>query len=257
MKKHLFILISLIGVFPLKAQIFVDQSNIGTSTTRSLVDNLQTCIQTIKAGSSGLLVTVEVDIETQDCPYPIICSILEGGPSGSILASESISFPVNSEREIREFNFSNPTHFDIGQTYAIALSANCISGPGHSIWWYKSVTNAYSNGQAYNQWGSGIQPEDTLNDFYFKTYLEGTEGLNIISESKPDLHSNPLNGQISLKISEANAYITIMSITGQLIQNTSIENGEVNLNVSDLTPGIYLLTASTNSRKYVKKFIKQ
>lgn len=257
MKTILSLLLTFIFLIQSEAQIVIDQSNEGVSPTKSLVDNMQSCMQTIIAGSSGLLVKVAVEIETQDCPYPIICKILDGSPTDTVLASEFIELPINSSRGFREFTFANPPLFIEGRTYTIVLMANCISGPGHSTFWYKSVTNAYSSGQAYNQSGINIQPEDKFNDFYFMTFLDVSNKLNELNKITMNFYPNPAKEELFVKINNKSANIEVINITGESIQKITADNGIFHLNTSSLPPGQYLLIARTDLGNVVKMFIKQ
>lgn len=257
MKKIIFLLLTFATITPCISQIITDQSNLGESTTKSLVDNLQTCMQTIIAGNSGYLVKVAVEIETQDCPYPIFCKILNGSPSDTLLAYEFIMLPINSPRGLQEFTFSNPPQLIEGQTYTIVLKANCISGPGQSTFWYKSVTNAYTNGQSYNQFETTIQPEDAFNDFYFTTYLDVSNKLNEIDKIKMNLFPNPSSSGLTVTLNTEEAIIEILNSSGQTIQKLSVKNGHFYLNTYDLPTGLYLIIANTKSGKAKKIFIKQ
>lgn len=239
-----------------KAQSTLDQSNTGSSSTRSLVDNIQTCIQTFTAGYTDSLIQVKVDIETENCPYPLLCEILDGGATGNVIASELVNIPINTPRNMYAFTFSMPPPLVSGNVYAIALYANCVSGPGQSIWWYKSVNNAYVNGQAYNRSGTNVQPEDTLNDFYFQTFIPNITGLYENTGDKPVVFPNPASSYLTIETPEK-ATIEITCIEGQIQKTIKSETKQTTVNVSDLSSGVYILKVKTEKGVAIRKFIKK
>jgi hypothetical protein len=237
------------------AQPSLDQSNIGNNTSKSIVDNLQSCLQTFVAGVSGTLSQVKVDIETQNCPYPLTCSIIDGIPGSPVIVTESINVPINTGRTLYSVNFVSPPSLTAGNTYTIYLSANCISGPGQSIFWYKSVTNAYPNGQAYVMSGSIVQPEDSLNDFYFQTYMS----IASIEEHTIDVVSvypNPA-GNIMFISGLGLSHVvsaSIHNLTGKQI--SAIHHLTENLiDISRLGNGIYFLHIQTTDNNYRCRFV--
>ncbi|GAB4136718.1 MAG: hypothetical protein Fur0041_11280 [Bacteroidia bacterium] len=197
----------------------LDQNNTGNNPTRSLVDNIQSCAQTFKAGMSGTLAQVKVDITTENCPYPLICKIMDGAPGSTVLATEVVNIPINTSRSIYTITFTTPPALVSGNTYTIALYANCVSAPGQSIWWYKSVNGAYNNGQAYNMFVTTVQPEDTLNDFYFQTYMSVAQSVSENTGMQIKVAPNPASGYINVTGIPAGQTVqaTVFDVTGNKV----------------------------------------
>lgn len=226
------------------AQVTLDQSNTGTSSTRSIVDNLQSCLQTFEAGISGTLNQVKIDIETQNCPYALVCRIYDGLPGSTELTNEVVTVPINTPRNLYTINFSTPANLTAGNTYTIGVYANCISGPGYSIFWYKSVADNYDFGQAYVQNGSTPAAEDSLNDFYFQTYVTPVSGISENSLENVKVFPNPANDIIRLQIDDTKNYTySLVDQTGRIIldEANSINN---TIDVSGIENGYYFVMVS-------------
>lgn len=226
------------------AQVTLDQSNTGTSSTRSIVDNLQSCLQTFEAGISGTLNQVKIDIETQNCPYALVCRIYDGLPGSTELTNEVVTVPINTPRNLYTINFSTPANLTAGNTYTIGVYANCISGPGYSIFWYKSVADNYDFGQAYVQNGSTPAAEDSLNDFYFQTYVTPVSGISENSLENVKVFPNPANDIIRLQLDGTKNYTySLVDQTGRIIldEANSINN---TIDVSGIENGCYFVMVS-------------
>ena len=231
--------VTLMYVFPLGAiaQPVLDQSNIGASVVKSIVDNSQACMQTFQAGLSGMLEYVELDIETQNCPYPLVCKILDGMPDGVELASQVKEVPANTSRTMVRVDFDLPTSVLAGQTYTLKIEANCVNGPGYSDFWYASVTNAYANGRAYHATGTIITPESELNDFYFQTYVNTGEGIRTTPAPATRVIYDRENQCIQLmKPGQSPAHMRLYSLQGQLWDSFWLA-GDGHVDVSALPPG--------------------
>lgn len=237
------------------AQYVLDQHNTGFAQNRSIVDNIQSCIQTFTAGMSGALVEVRIDIETGNCPYPIVCNIHDGGPSGNIIATELLTLPINTSRSIQSIAFSIPAIINAGNTYAISLNANCVSGPGYSVWWYKSVNDGYTNGQAYTNNGGTLQPEDSLNDFYFQTYMLAVSGIGEYSTARLSIGPNPATTSLTLR-SFSSSDLEICSAGGQVVLAFPDAGMETTLDISGLHAGLYFIRSVNRQGIAVRKFIK-
>lgn len=234
-----------------KAQTILDQSNTGSNPTLSLVDALQSNLQTFTPSVSGQLFQISVDIETQNCPYPLICKILEVGNNSTILATELMNVPVFSARSMLLITFSNPPVLIGGKIYAIALYSNCISAPGQSDFWYKSVNDAYENGQAYNQWGSIVQPEDTLNDFYFQTFMLTSSGVVAVDGNSCSIYPNPTSSLLYMESTDQGS-VEMYDLKGQLVHNSPLYSGKSSIDLSGLKQGTYVLRVKTNTSVFHK-----
>lgn len=255
MKKLLLICCASCFLLNVNSQQVLDQSNIGVNPTRSLVDNMQNCLQSFVPQISGTLVEVKVDIETEDCPYPLICKIFEGEVGANVLATEIINITTNSPRSMQSITFSTPPELVADMPYTIALYANCVSGPGYSIWWYKSVNDAYDAGQAYNQWGANTQPEDTLNDFYFQTYMEALWGLDEQNDVEIEVSPMPVNDEAKVTIgNNLSTEIQLINPYGAVIVEYAF-TAETILSTSTLSDGLYFIRVTQNGISTSKRLL--
>ena len=237
------------------AQAVLDQSNIGNNSTRSLVDNIQNCLQTFVPQVNGELTNVKVDLETENCPYALTCKVYEGSLGTNLIATEIVSIPVNTPRSMQEITFANPPVLTAGNTYTLALYANCVSGPGYSIWWCKSVNDAYAFGQAYNQFGSTIQAEDPLNDFYFQTYMTAASGFADLTSDDIKISPNPTDHCVSISFNGAdNVTYDLFDATGRNIKKGNFYT-EMLLSTEELNEGIYYLHLLNGVNIVSKKII--
>lgn len=237
------------------AQALLDQGNIGNNSTKSLVDNIQNCLQTFVPQVNGELTNVKVDLETEDCPYALTCKVYEGSLGTNLIATEIVSIPVNTPRSMHTITFANPPVLTAGNAYTLALYANCVSGPGYSIWWYKSVNDAYTFGQAYNQFGTTIQPEDPLNDFYFQTYMTAASGFAELTSDDIMISPNPTDHFVLISFNGAdNVTYDLLDATGRIIKKGNFES-ETKLSTSELNEGIYFIHFHNGVNVVSKKII--
>ncbi len=89
--------------------------------------------------------------------------------------------------------------------------------------------------------------------------VSATLGVNDMITSKFAVYPNPTNNFITVSNSENIILKTaaITDIRGRMIQEINFDNvSTAQINVSDLTSGIYFITIKTDSGSAVKKFIK-
>jgi len=91
----------------------------------------------------------------------------------------------------------------------------------------------------------------TYNSFLFSG-INNTE--SIITEL--EIYPNPANETINLQNIQPNTLITITNITGQIILQTSL-NQSNQINISNLTSGLYFIQSQSNNNFQTTKFIKQ
>ena len=73
---------------------------------------------------------------------------------------------------------------------------------------------------------------------------------------------NPANNTITFDIKEATSYqqIKVYSITGELVlikENGVSNNGQISIDINNLSPGIYQVEISDKTNKYFGKFSKK
>jgi hypothetical protein len=89
--------------------------------------------------------------------------------------------------------------------------------------------------------------------------ITGTLGVNQILSSSFSTFPNPVNDVITLTNAESTTVdsISISDINGRTVKSIAVNNlSEIQINVADLTAGVYLMNINSNAGKAVKKFIK-
>ena len=84
-------------------------------------------------------------------------------------------------------------------------------------------------------------------------FTVGQEELEI--QQTPLIYPNPANDVLYIHPTIEKGEITIFNIVGGLVMQQPIENNQVN--ISKLTPGIYLFHLRTKNRGYNTRFIKE
>ena len=84
---------------------------------------------------------------------------------------------------------------------------------------------------------------------------------NVFNEEMISIYPNPAKTSISVKLSAANISINtlkIISVTGQLLISTSIENNEADITVRELKNGLYFIKLYNDDKLVaIKKLIKE
>ena len=191
-----------------------------------------------KKWQSNVWVTIGRDIYTYDANGNLLIDLLQG--------LESTTW-VNT----------------ILYTYTYDVNGNSITGK-IEIW---------NN----NKWQPGI---DNLNIFSQKKLLIGktsniyryqahwlsfpvgiTNFYNISNFEKVSIYPNPANDFVSIYVQEYSgkikAVINLYSITGGLIKTLQIKNILTQLNISDLSKGVYIVKITNTNEEIVKKIIKE
>ncbi len=79
--------------------------------------------------------------------------------------------------------------------------------------------------------------------------------VNEIKENKIKIYPNPASDKLTISSNSNISELNIYNISGSLIQKTKCDNKVINIDVSDLKPGIYLLHSVTRNEVYINKFI--
>ncbi|WP_297097510.1 T9SS type A sorting domain-containing protein [uncultured Draconibacterium sp.] len=74
-----------------------------------------------------------------------------------------------------------------------------------------------------------------------------------------ELFPNPARNFITLKLPQGiqNSNVYLLNLNGQVIQSFNVNDKQKRLDLSWLTPGVYLLNIQTDKNQMVKKFVKQ
>lgn len=89
---------------------------------------------------------------------------------------------------------------------------------------------------------------------WFENNLLSTEDFDA---NKLIIYPNPVKDTLQLKTKEILHYFVIYSVSGQLIKSKSLENSTREIDVSFLTPGMYVLVLKNQKGEEKIKFVKQ
>jgi len=88
-------------------------------------------------------------------------------------------------------------------------------------------------------------------------FLQGNTNIQYLKENTFGLYPNPAANSVNIELNIFNT-ITITDINGKLILNKMANNLEIlTINTSEWAKGIYIVTASNNKTKAIKKLIIQ
>lgn len=131
-------------------------------------------------------------------------------------------------------------------TSADAIQHTSLAFLSDTVGYSGGFTTATAAGQPATMGGvykyTGTQlPINTFESFKFSTYPNPVKDLITVSSTDNLLFND----------------VTITDINGRIVKNSKVNNlTEIELNVSDLNAGIYLINITSDSGKAVKKFIK-
>ena len=106
--------------------------------------------------------------------------------------------------------------------------------------------------------GDGIEPIDTLQTLFDNVHECFYVGLNESDnfESKFNIFPNPTSNKIKVENKRSEIYqLQLIDVRGNIIANSSLES-EIEIDVSLLPPGIYILRLSDDQHSYTTKIIK-
>ena len=223
----------------------VDQQNLTNSGYGDIFNNSQWIAQTFKAGSSGSLTRVDVDLGCAFCsgtPPSMIVSIRAtsgGQPSGSDLASATI--PTINSGGVAAFytaTFAAPATVSAGTTYAIILRASTAYTSGKTILIDSALNgsqgnDSYAGGALFistssgSSWSARVLSDGKGVDGVFKTYVGGGGGSGYVAAG--DLISSVKD---SAPPSGSTPTWTTLSWTSTLPTNTALKFQAAASNVS-------------------------
>ncbi len=106
--------------------------------------------------------------------------------------------------------------------------------------------------------GEGIEPIDTLQTLFDNVHDCFYVGLNKTDdfESNFNIFPNPASNKIKVENKSSDKYqLQLIDIRGNIIANSYLEN-EIEIDVSLLPLGIYILRLSNDQHSYITKVIK-
>lgn len=137
---------------------------------------------------------------------------------------------------------------DLGFDYQWYLDNNPIPGATNNT--YEPTVDGLHYVAAFDTNGCFATSED----------FESTLGISI-SDHKPfNMYPNPTNGQVNLELKGSTeiSFIQLMDVTGRIIyQNNQIQNGNIELDFTGQSKGVYNLVLGNNHQKWTNKLVIQ
>jgi hypothetical protein len=81
-------------------------------------------------------------------------------------------------------------------------------------------------------------------------------GLNEIAGSNVRVYPNPTSGAFTIELDAAEANVQVMDVTGRVVVDTKATGGTINVNISDLSNGVYTVKVQGNDAMDVIRVIK-
>ena len=186
---------------------------------------------------------------------------------------------ISTDTLVAEFNYSPQAN--VGDTTLIealtgdmvTMDAPVVGGSANIYTWVKGGIDVVGNESVYEIASVAIADIDT---FFLLVQSTLVPGLDIIREpvlltvdgftsSIQDLDhfgeikvmGNPLQHTLSIQADEIIERVIIHSIDGQQMSNQAVNNQQINLPVSDLTPGLYLVTLESEGQFITLKVVKE
>jgi len=182
-----------------------------------------------------------------------------GAPGTTLLGSKSID--INSLSSGRfNWNYFDLSDLNInlttGNSYFIVIYAGGAT-PSWSV--RRQATNTGSTSQISTDngatWAAATVGYRIRSVVYESTSTLATSN---IKSTEIKIYPNPATDILKIKLlKNEKSKIEIYDISGRLVKQMDANSDNIELNVSSLTKGSYLLSISTNSQKITKKFIKE
>lgn len=158
---------------------------------------------------------------------------------------------------IRQDTGDNGTNFDPIITFYI--DPTTINGDWHqfTFTFTAPATNLllYVSKQARNADGDGgLNNACRMDDF--SIIENSTASVTDLSEYNFKAYPNPANNQLFISASEQINAIQIFSILGKMVLNKKTNATKINLNIADLSPGIYMVKTQIDTKVGTYKLIK-
>lgn len=170
------------------------------------------------------------EIAANNCSMPIKVHYVYGG-NNKITSAETASIPVTLTTD-----------------YPILVKPT----PTLSIEGEATSTQALRSTDATSEWIDMVTiPTNTTISIAGNDIITGVEDLLI--DNNLFIYPNPAINFVNVSSTSNLQYIEIYSIDGQLIKHESVDATKSKINVSDLTPGTYILRAANQSALFIKQ----
>lgn len=96
--------------------------------------------------------------------------------------------------------------------------------------------------------------ESCGSDSSIVVYHKDVVGITTVNNNKIDIFPNPVSSTINIVSDEKIDFIELYSVTGEIIQSVTFDN-KINLDVSNISNGIYYIKVYTEDKAYMDKII--
>lgn len=236
----------------------IDQSQLnynGGMSARNLAQYSEW--QWFTAGVSGMLCQIDVGF-FNDMNGTGVFKIFEGtGTGGTLLQSQNVTV-AGTGNFFHTFSVSAPV--TAGMVYTFQFIP--IQGGGLPDPYGVQVRNpgTYAGGEMYITDPSGTYA--TGFDMVFKTYVTLSTAIasaDVLSSALL-VFPNPVSDKLTVSIGNYNNVplnLNIYSATGQLVHSETLRSNQQQINVSDLSSGMYMIEVSSSSAVEKQKLIIQ
>lgn len=197
-----------------------------------------------------------LDVQAEVIPgetYPIV---VEGNTGGNYQDGVTVFFDWNQDGE-----FNNTSErYDVGVLFnsngeddqqistEILVPENALTGVTRMRVVKEFYAGEYPTDGCY--WISYGQAEDY-------TVAVGVVGLSEINENAVTVYPNPVSDVLNISSETTISSVKVYNLTGQLIMETKLNTTERELNVSNLSSGIYIIKLEVDNSSVNYKIIKR
>ena len=87
--------------------------------------------------------------------------------------------------------------------------------------------------------------------------VEGTAGTEDFNTANFSVYPNPANDVINVSYADAIDGVTITDLNGRVVKQVVLGVNEAQINIADLSQGVYILNASSNGKTVTEKIVKK
>lgn len=205
---------------------------------------------------TGVELTAKLHSSSAAFPGSYPAGLTEVG-SGTLTVTSAddlslVSIPVSG-------TFTSGTIVVVEITYASTLPAD--GGNGTIV--YPGITTAATAPGYILAAGCGINTPSTFSTIGFPDnniiidLVEGTAGTEDFANAKFSVYPNPANDVINVSYADAIDGVTITDLNGRVVKQVALGVNEGQINISDLSQGVYILNASANGKSITEKIVKK
>ena len=137
-----------------------------------------------------------------------------------------------------------------------------ICNSGVQVWLYKVTGGAHTwpgSSLTIGTTNQDINASQEIWDFFNQYTLNGpVSGIKDEAENIGlSIYPNPANGTLKVSADTYISSISIFNLLGEKMMETEQATNNVQLNISSLSKGVYMLNITTNGNTYTKRFTKQ